>query len=294
MALKSLIIGTGLSGMVGSRFTELFKNEFSFVNLDLTTGIDITKPEPVATALAKYPPGIVIHLAAFTDVSRAYQEKNNKKGQVYQVNVVGTKNLSRACLQFGHYLIHVSTDFVFDGKKNTPYTETDKPNPVEWYGQTKYWAEELVQKSGCRHSIVRIAFPFRAKFEPKTDLVRNIIDKLKSRTLYPMFTDQIITPTFIDDLCQGLKLIIAQKPRGIYHLVGSSWLSPYEIARKISQVFQLKAEIKPGSFKEYLKQDPRPRQQFLKISNAKVKKELGITMSRFDSALETIKKQLSL
>ncbi|MFH1280627.1 MAG: sugar nucleotide-binding protein, partial [Candidatus Beckwithbacteria bacterium] len=226
--------------------------------------------------------------------SRAYQESNNKQGMVYQVNVLGTQNIAAACKKYHHYLIHISTDFVFDGQKQEPYTEADQPHPIEWYGQTKLWAEQKVIDSGCQNVIARLAFPFRSNFPKKPDLVRNILEKLKTNSLYPMFIDQIITPTFIDDICQVLKVFINKKPQGIYHVVGSTFLSSYDLAVKIAQVFNLKAEIKPGSFKEYLKTDPRPRNQYSKVSNAKLKKDLGITMKTIDEALLVLKGQLAV
>lgn len=291
---KPVVIGTGLSGMIGSRLTEMFKEEFEFINLDLTTGVDITNHEQVNQALVKYPQVTVIHFAAFTDVSRAYTETGDKNGLVYKVNVLGTKNISEACQKNNLHLIHVSTDFVFDGQ-NPPangYTETDKPQPIEWYGQTKLWAEEEVIKSGCQAVIARLAFPFRAKFEPKADLVRKILASLKTNTLHPMFNDQIITPTFIDDICQALKVFVIKKTTGIYHVVGSTSLTPYDLALKIALVFNLKAEIKSSSFKDFLKTDPRPRQQYLRINNDKLKSDLGIEMKDIDTALQIYKSQL--
>jgi len=293
MVSKPTIIGTGLSGMVGSRLLELFQDKYNFINLDLTTNVDITDIATVDQALSQHQPTTVIHLAAFTDVSKAYEEKANKQGKVYKVNTLGTKNIAQTCQKHSHYLIHISTDFVFDGTKKTSYVETDKPNPIEWYGQTKFWAEQEVQQSGCQHVIARLAFPFRADFPQKLDLVRNIIAKMKTNSLHPMFTDQIITPTFIDDICQALRVFINKKPTGIYHLVGSTSLSPHQLAQKIATTFNLKADIKPSSFKDFIKQHPRPRQQYLKISNQKLKKDFSITMSDIDSALKALKDQVA-
>lgn len=291
---KTTIIGSGLCGMVGSRFTEMFAPDFDFINLDLTNNIDITNSAQIDQALSQQLPTTIIHLAAFTDVSKAYQETGNKQGNVYQVNVQGTQNIANACKKYHHYLIHISTDFVFDGK-NPPdngYTEEDQSHPIEWYGQTKLWAEQAVAKSDCQYVIVRLSFPFRANFPQKLDLVRTILEKLKTNTLHPMFTDQIITPTFIDDICQTIKVFIEKKPQGIYHVVGSTFLSPYDLALKIAQVFDLKADIQPVSFKEFMKQDPRPRQQFLKISNTKLRQDFGFEMKTIKEALKTLKSQL--
>ncbi|MCG2691294.1 sugar nucleotide-binding protein [Microgenomates group bacterium] len=245
---KTTIIGSGLSGMVGSRFTAMFASDFEFINLDLTNNIDITNSTQIDQALSQQPSTTVIHLAAFTDVSQAYQETGNQQGKVYQINVLGTQNIAAACKKYHHYLIHISTDFVFDGK-NPPingYQETDEPHPIEWYGQTKFWAEQKVIASGCQNVIARLAFPFRPHFPQKPDLVRNILAKLKTNSLHPMFIDQIITPTFIDDICQALKVFIVKKPQGIYHVVGSTFLSSYDLAVKIAQVFNKDLKVSFG------------------------------------------------
>ena len=293
MPAKPTIIGTGLSGMVGSRFTQTFKDKYNFSNLDLTVNVDITNQKQVDQALSKVKPTTVIHLAAFTDVSKAFEQNGDKKGLVYKVNTLGTRNIAKACKKHNHYLIHVSTDFVFDGQKNDFYTEEDQPKPIEWYGQTKLWAEQEVVNSGCQHVITRLAFPFRSRFPGKLDLVRTMIEKLKTNSLYPMFNDQIITPTFIDDISQVFEIFIQKNPSGIYHLAGSTPISPFDLAKKISTVFDIKADIKPGSFKEYLKKDPRPRQQYSKISNDKLNQDFGFKMSTIDQALAILKKQLS-
>jgi len=155
-------------------------------------------------------------------------------------------------------------------------------------------AEEEVAGSGCNYVIIRTAFPFRAQFPGKEDLVRKILAKLKTNSLHPMFNDQVITPTFIDDICQVLKVFLKEKPSGIYHVVGSTSLTPYDLALKIATVFNLTADIKAISFKEYLKKDPRPRQQYLRLSNAKLKADFGLEMKTIDEALLEMKSQLTI
>ncbi len=289
--MKPKIIGTGLSGLVGSRIVELLSEKYDFSDLSLESGTDITNFAEVKGKIKKSKAEVALHLAAFTDVDRAWEQRNDKKGNCYQVNVIGTSNIAQICARYQKYLIHISTDFVFDGQKDGPYTEKDKSNPIEWYGQTKHWAEEEVKKSGPKFSIARIAFPFRAKFEPKKDIVRTIIQKLKENTLPPMFVDQKITPTFIDDIAHALAIIIQKKPTGIFHLVGSTILSPYELACQIADVFGFRKKIQKGSLKKFLKTSPRPRGFNMGLSNQKVKKEFGIKMKTVKEALQLIKEQ---
>ena len=292
--MKPKILTTGLSGLVGSRIFELLGNEFDFQDLTHEDGFDITKIETIEKEIALSPAKVLIHLAAFTDVNKAWEERGNRNGLGYQINVVGTKNIAKLCRKYDKFLIHFSTDFVFSGKKEGIYTEEDKPQPIEWYGKTKYWAEEEVKKSGCDYCILRIAYPFRAYYQPKVDLVRKMINGLKSKNLPPMFSDQIITPTFIDDIAFGLKIILEKRPSGVFHLVGSTSLSPYLLARKIAKIFNFPLRlVKKGSLKDYLENNPgvRPYQRNLALSNKKIK-NLGVKIKTIDEALLSLKRQL--
>lgn len=290
-----LIIGTGLTSMVGSRFTELYAQEFSFENLDLATGVDITNEGLVKEKISESNGDVVIHFAAFTDVSRAHEQNGDTEGLCYRLNVLGTRHVALSCKASGKYLIHVSTDFVFDGE-NPPeggYTETDTPHPLEWYGKTKLWAEEEIKQSGANSVIVRIAYPYRANFPAKLDLVRSLIKNIKQGKLYPLFTDHIITPTFIDDIARVLRAVIHKRPQGIFHTVGSTSISDYELALAIATVFNLdKSVIKPGSLQEFLKTAKRPYEKNLALSNSKLKQELGLSMATIPEGLKAIKAQM--
>lgn len=290
------LLVTGLTGLVASRFQELYSQDFNFTNIDLATGIDITDQAAVDQVIGQSSASALIHLAAFTNVDAAAAQNGDKSGSCYRVNVLGTRNIAQACAQNNKYLVHISTNFVFDGV-NPPaggYTEASLPHPIEWYGQTKLWAEEEVAKSGATYCIARITYPFRAYYPPRTDLVRNILDKLKTGNLPPMFTDHIITPTFIDDIAVALKTILDQRPTGIFHVVGANNLSDYQIAVQVARTFDLdETQVKPTSLEDYLKTAPRPYQKNLTTSNTKLKRELGVSMRSLDEALLEMKRQLN-
>lgn len=287
------IIGTGLSGLVGSRIQELLSSKHQFIDFSLDSGVDITNMNLLETAFQENKQAVVVlHLAAFTDVNVAWDQRGDKNGLCYQVNVIGTRNIAQLCTLYNKYLLHISTDFVFDGTKKTLYNEDDQPNPIEWYGQTKYWAEEEVKKSRAKYCIARIAFPFRAHFPQKLDLVRKIIKDLKENSLPPMFTDQIITPTFIDDIAHALYSLINRTAQGVYHVVGSTLVSPFELAVRIAEIFGFnKKTIKKGSLGSFLQRDGRPRQKYLALSNKKIE-NLGVKMRLLDESLKEIKNQL--
>ena len=287
---------------MGSRIVELLQNKFEFVDFSLDSGVDITDFSVLKSAFDKHSDAeAVLHLAAFTDVSGAHEQEGDKNGLCYRINVVGTENIAQLCAASGKHLIHISTDFVFDGKKEEAYTEVDEPQPIEWYGQTKLWAEEKVQSLVKDWLIFRIAFPYKAKPAPrkleprvKPDLVRKMRQRLEEGKEMEMFIDQIITPTFIDDIAAGIDYTITHKPKGLYHLVGSDSLSPFTLTRKIAQTFELDTrKLKPVSLVEFMKTHPRPRQQKMALSNQKLQRDFGIAMRTVTEGLAEIKKQLA-
>ncbi|MBU1117897.1 NAD(P)-dependent oxidoreductase [Patescibacteria group bacterium] len=285
------VIGTGLTGLVGSRIIEL-NPDIEFINISLETGISILDPQQLETVFAAHPDAdAVLHLAAFTDTNAAWDQKGDQSGLCYQLNVVGTQNIVNLCQKYGKYLIHISTDYVFDGQKPTPYLEDDPTSAIEWYGETKAMAEKVVLNSGISASIARLAFPYRAKYDLKVDIVRKIKQKIENGDTLNLFDDQITTPTYIDDIAAGLKIFFEQKPVGIYHLVGSSSQSPFEMAQMIAQVFGLdNSKIMPSKLADYLKtENARPFAKNAALNNDKIK-TLGITTKTLQEGLEDMKR----
>lgn len=296
--MKPKIIGTGLSGLVGSRIVELLKDKYDFVDFSLDSGINVLDQQNLSYAFEQYKDAFaVIHLAAFTDTNAAWEQRGDKNGICYRLNVEGTQNILNLVRKYNQYLIYISTDFVFDGNKTTPYLETDTPNPIDWYGETKYLGEKVITDSGyAKYNISRITYPYRAKFEPKVDIIRKVLTKLQNNEPVKMFSDQICTYTFIDDIAQALGYFFENQTTGIYHLVGSSSHSPYEMCLEIAKAFNLNKDlISASSLDEYLKSQPvgsRPWQKTLITSNQKVT-DLGLKFKTLAEGLEEIKKQIN-
>jgi dTDP-4-dehydrorhamnose reductase len=287
------IIATGITGLIGSRIVEL-NPEIEFINVSIESGVSILDPDALEKVFIDNPDAsAVLHLAAFTDTNAAWTQKGDQSGLCYQLNVVGTQNVVNLCQKYNKYLIHISTDFVFGGTKDSPYTEADPVSPLDWYGETKAMAEKVVLDSQISASILRFAYPYRAKFDAKVDLVRKIKGKLEAGETVTLFDDQFTTPTFIDDIAAGIKLVLDQKPIGIYHLVASSSQSPYELALTIADVFGLdKSKIVASKLVDYLKtENARPYAVNGALSNEKIK-TLGFTPKPLREGLEEIKKQL--
>ena len=285
------ILGTGLSGLVGSRIVELLKDKHTFENLSLETGVDITDYKGLYDRIIASSALWVWHFAAKTDVDGCEKEKYlGEKSEAWRVNVTATENITKLCKKTGKQLLYLSTDFVFDGTKNV-YREEDIPNPQSWYAKTKYEAEKRVMQLGQKGLIVRIAYPYRAHIGKKPDFVHKMLSLLQSGAEVSAPQDQQKTPTFIDDIALGLFCLTSINATGVYHIVGSGWVSPFDAAKKIAATFDIKdPHIKPVSFREYNKgRAPRPLHAYL--ANDKITK-LGIKMSSLDEGLEKVKTQL--
>lgn len=281
------IIGTGLSGLVGSRVVELLSPEFAFDNLSLETGFDITNRDAVETYIASSNAPWVFHFAAITDVDGCEKEKSmGIKSSAWVVNVQATQNIANICKKTGKRLLYISTDFVFDGTIEL-YRESDMPNPLSFYGQTKHEGEKRVADIGNLGLIVRLSFPYRKETWKKADFTHRIIEKFQSGETMNVPKDQRIVPTYIDDIAIGLKQLIQSNAHGIYHMVGSQALTLKDIAIKIAERFSFDVQtIHEVPFEAYYA-DRAPRPFHAVLSNDKITKR-GIRMSSFDEGLEEV------
>lgn len=286
------IIGTGLSGLVGSRLVELLSDEFDFDDLSRETHVDITNYPRVTERIATSPAPWVFHLAAATDVDGAEKERSlGEKSQFWVVNVAATENIVNTCRDTGKRLLYISTDYVFDGTRDF-YTEEDMPNPQGWYAITKYEGEKCVGQLESRALIVRIANPYWAHPVGKLDFVAKIRERLSQGQGVKAPSDQLFVPTFIDDIAQAIRVLVKQNAFGIYHVVGGDALSPYQAAQLIARTFTLpETLVAPTSFAEFFAgRAPRPFRAVLK--HDKIDK-LGIKMHDFGEGLTIIKEQLA-
>ncbi len=285
------ILGTGLSGLVGSRVVELTSAAFSFEDLSFDTGVDITKEEVVVPRIESSDAPWLFHFAAKTDVDGAEAERTlGENSSFWIVNVKATEWIVAACKRSGKRLLYISTDYVFDGAKEA-YTEDDTPNPKGWYAVTKHEGEKRVAELGDKSLIIRIANPYRAHFPTKPDFVAKIREKLETGVAIVSPSDQVFVPTFIDDIAYAVKTLIERNASGIYHVVGSDALSPYEASKTIARTFGYdESLVTPTTFAAYFAgRAPRPFRGYLK--NDKITR-FGVTMRTFAEGLEEIKRQV--
>lgn len=271
---------TGGDGLVGSRIVELLNKDFSFLNFPQSQ-MDITQKGQVENALKDADFDIFLHLAAYTNVQGA--EVNEELAM--KINRDGTRNVFDAVTNKGKKLVYISTDFVFSGT-NPPYFEDSTPNPLGAYARSKYEGERVLDGQAM---IVRIAYPYRAQFEPKRDFVRTFKYLLEQKKQLTMVTDSLMTPTFIDDIALGLKNLMNNFSKEVFHLVGGSSLSPYDATMMIAEKYKLdKSLISKTTYDEYMKgKAPSP-----KLGVIKSKKNTFLKMKTFEEGLFEIEKQL--
>lgn len=285
------LLGTGLSGLVGSKLVNDFSHKYAFQNLDLHNPeqpVDITQYDDVIAALTNSPAKFVLHFAAFTDVTKAWEQQGDKSGIAYQVNVTGTENIVKAAEATGKHVIHISTAYVFNGEKDSLYTEKDAMSPIEWYGQTKAWAEEKVTGSTARWTILRIDQPFRSDPFAKVDTAHRVLTGLQTGKLYPQFTNHYFGPTFVDDFAKVIDWVVRTTATGLYHASSGEKWSDYDFAQALNQAQQIGAEVKKGDLSEYLKTVNRPYQKNTAMDCSKLTAQLDFSFSPIREALQKV------
>lgn len=286
--------------MVASRVIDLWKEKFEVISPDEKT-LDITSKEAVRNYFESNFYDAAINFAAFTNVDAAEAQKRDEKGLVWKLNVLGPRYLAEECKKKNIFLIHISTDFVFPGNETNPgpYSEDsllpEKADGIGWYGWSKNMAEKEVSSSGCKNAIVRYGYPFRAdKFDLKLDWARNLLKLYNEQKLYPLFTDQVQSVVFIDDLALPLARIITGEIEGVFHIASKDTTSPYEIGAYLLEKYAGKTvEIQKGSMAEFLAvpgRTPRPRLGGLSVE--KTEKRLGMNFKTWKEMVDEFISQL--
>lgn len=285
----SKIYVTGSKGMVGSRFLELLPKEHTAIAPEVDR-LDITDKKAVDTFFQKEKPEVVVHFAAYTNVGEGENQRDDKNGDCWKINVEGSKNLAEAAKNSRSHFIHISTDYAFSGMADDPgpYAESHRPETnskrLTWYGFTKAEAEREVAKILSNNlTIIRINYPVRAKFDGKPDYLRKPLSLYDQGKLYPMFTDQQVSITFIDEACQVINKIVEGKHYGIFHASTRDVASPHElISYLVERARGVKGAVKPSSLDEFLKTVDSPV-RYPKFGGLKVEKTEAALAMKFSS-----------
>ncbi len=255
------ILLTGADGMLGSDISaQLLK--VSDISLIKTTinDLDITNGEEVLKKVAAANPDIIIHTAAFTAVDLAEKEKE----KCFLINTQGTRNITDCAKELNAQLIFISTDYVFDGKKDSPYIESDRRNPINVYGKSKSDAEEIIENTLSKYKIVRTSWLNGLNLKYTGNFIEAIIKKATTEKKLRIINDQIGKPTFTFDLASKIIEITDNQEYGIYHITNDEVSSWYDFANTILEEKKIKnVEVFPIKSSEYHSLAERPKNSVL-------------------------------
>jgi dTDP-4-dehydrorhamnose reductase len=249
---------------------------------------DIKSRENIKKLIYDYCPDFIIHTAAFTNVDLSEKMRED----AWKINVKGVEYIAEAARTIDAQIIHISTDYIFDGK-NGPYDENAIPNPIGYYGRTKLASENALKISGTLFAILRTNVLYGIALNSRPDFVRWVINSLSNNQPIRIVKDQINNPTFIDDLVQAISKIIEFRKTGVYNIGGKEFLSRFEFTNRIADYFNLdKNIITPIITKELNQPANRPLKSGLLILKAET--ELGYKPHSISESLSVIKKELGL
>lgn len=297
--IRQRILVVGSNGMLGQRVINFYSSkdgvqvlgcsveaEPVYKNADYIC-CDMTKREDIKKVVYDFYPDFIVNAAAFTNVDKSESERE----LAWKVNVKGVEYLAETCRVLDSHLIHISSDYIFDGAAG-PYSEKAKPNPLGYYGRTKLASENALKISGAIYTIIRTNVLYGIA-DSRPDFVRWVVNSLKSGNRIRIVTDQINNPTFIDDLVQAISKVIEFEKTGIFNIGGKEFLSRYKFTQMIADYFDLdKSLITPILTPELNQPAPRPLRSGL--ITLKAETELGYQPHTIPEALALMKKELSL
>ena len=251
------ILITGANGLLGHELASVLKDH-SLILLSHSQ-LDISNSDSVNKEIDTHSPDIIINSAAYTQVDLC----ESNYDLAFSSNATGPKNLAIKCKQLNIPLIHISTDYVFEGnqEKNTPLEETDKLGPKTVYGKTKLEGEKLVMENCDKYFILRTAWLYG---EGK-NFVKTMINLSKKNKELKVVNDQVGCPTYAKDLAKAIKEIIDKKSEkyGIYHVTNKGEVSWYEFAKKIFEIKKIEIKVNPCTSEEFPRPAPRPHYSVL-------------------------------
>ena len=244
------VLVTGAGGQLGLELSELLPQRGHEVVALARKELDITDARAVKQALERHRPDLVVNAAAYTDVDGCETETE----LAYRANAHGPRNLAQFCERSGCELLHVSTNYVFDGTGGRPYEPLDLPNPISAYGRTKLAGEEYVKHLCNRWYVVRSAGVYGCGH----NFVRTMLRLGRERDSLKVKDDEFISPTYARDLAQGIADVAEDHLYGVYHLTNAGSCSWHEFAREIFELAGLKVEVAPIPSSEYPLPAARP------------------------------------
>lgn len=269
--MRKKIIITGSNGLLGQKLVAQLSNSKTFDLIATSRGenrisnrkgyeyysLDITSQEEINRLFDLVKPDVVINTAAMTNVDACETDKEN----CWKLNVDAVNYLVKASEKHQSHIIHLSTDFIFDGE-NGPYKETDSPNPLSYYGESKLAAEKIVEKAQTKWSIARTIIVYGIVEDmSRSNIVLWAKGALEKKQKLTIVNDQFRSPTLAEDLAKGCILIAEKEAEGIYHLSGKDTMSIVELVKRVADYYKLDKsyieEISSASLNQAAKRPPR-------------------------------------
>jgi dTDP-4-dehydrorhamnose reductase len=294
------ILVVGSNGLLGQKMAEQLVRGTSY-SITLTSieeapvhdldsapyvKMDVTSHKEVRDLVTEVRPDVIINCAAMTNVDACETERE----LAWKINVSGVEYLAEAAKRQHATLVHISSDYVFDGK-NGPYTEEDRPEPLSYYGKSKLASENVLRSAGIPHIIARTMVLFGQAPGVKANFALWLVQSLQARQSVRIVDDQIGNPTLVDDLAYGLLRAIELGKTGLYHIGGRDIISRYEFAVRLARVFGLDESLITPIKTSSLKQ-PAARPLKSGLITLKAEVELGFKPSSVEHGLEILKSQL--
>ena len=276
---KILIIGG--NGQLGNCLNKLISEyaldyEFHFTDYDT---LDITNQKQINEYFSEYEPHYCINVSAYTAVDLAEQEKE----KAFAINAEGVKYLAEACAEKGIDLIHISTDYVFSGDTNIPYSEGDFTNPLSVYGASKLEGENLALENNPKTIIIRTSWLYS---EFGKNFVKTMLNLFSTKDELNVVADQFGQPTNANDLAEAIMKIISteEKEYGIFHFSNYSETTWFDFAKKIAELSKSKIKINPISTEQYPTPAKRPMRSTMCLD--KIENSYNIEPKYWENSLE--------
>ncbi|MBP1709220.1 MAG: dTDP-4-dehydrorhamnose reductase [Deltaproteobacteria bacterium] len=279
---KVLIIGT--DGMLGEELFRTLKEKAPCIGSTIQE-LDISDYDRTIETIKRLEPHVVINVAAFTMVDLCEQEKE----KAFAVNAQGAKNVAIGCREIGAKCIYLSTDYVFDGKKSSPYGEDDLPNPISVYGLSKFQGEKHIEEILDDYLIIRSSWLFAKE---GTNFVNTIIKLSREKNELTMVNDQKGSPTYTKDLSQAISLLIEKDLKGIFHITNTGCCTWFEFAQKILDLTCSSMKLIPISSSHCGRAAQRPHNSVLNCE--KLQEKTGLIMPHWKDALARCVKTMEL
>ena len=268
--MRRSILITGANGQLGNCLRDLaadFQDQYNFYHTDIDT-LDITDVSQIESFVQEHPVDIIINAAAYTAVDKAEDDQE----AAYRINRDAVRNLAEVARLHHLFLVHISTDYVFDGHTNSPYKEDDTPRPCSVYGSSKLAGEEAMRESGCRGVIIRTSWLYS---EYGHNFVKTMLKLGRERESLSVVYDQLGAPTYAGDLAQAILDICEQadtiKEVETLHFANEGSISWFEFAKSALEMAHVSCSIMPILTSEYPTKAKRPPYSLFNLGRIKTK-----------------------